>query len=324
MTQEQETISVIIPIYKTEDYLRRCLDSVVNQTYKKLEIILVDDGSPDKSGEICDEYAQKDNRIKVIHKENGGVSSARNAALDIACGEYVTFVDSDDYIHPEACAILFNAAKETSSDVVVCGFINVFADKHVKNDYAEIKTLENNAILQEYVMDKIRPEACAKLIRKSVIGEIRFDTNFTCGEDLLFNYYIFKRSSKACVLDKCLYYYSRERETAATGNFNLGCILSYKTTQTILGENINGKLYVNCLWRHVRGLFNILNDIIETNDKQLNKYFEEIRTEILKYRKKISSENIFAKRYKYAVILIQFVPWFYRSIYRIKHTKDNR
>ena len=94
----EELISVIIPIYKVEKYLRECIDSIINQSFKNLEIILVDDGSPDNCGKICDEYAKKDNRLKVIHKENGGLSSARNAGLDIATGEYISFVDSDDYV----------------------------------------------------------------------------------------------------------------------------------------------------------------------------------------------------------------------------------
>ena len=95
---ENPIISVIVPVYKVENYIRRCLDSLVAQTYRHLEILLVDDGSPDSSGAICEEYAEKDSRIKVIHKENGGLSSARNAALDVATGDYIAFVDSDDWI----------------------------------------------------------------------------------------------------------------------------------------------------------------------------------------------------------------------------------
>ncbi|HJA50079.1 MAG TPA: glycosyltransferase, partial [Candidatus Fusicatenibacter intestinipullorum] len=98
---EKVKISVIIPVYNVEKYLKRCLDSVINQTYKNLEIILIDDGSTDNSGKICDEYAQKDERIIVIHKENGGVSSARNKGLDICIGDYISFIDSDDWINLE-------------------------------------------------------------------------------------------------------------------------------------------------------------------------------------------------------------------------------
>lgn len=114
-------ISVIVPVYKVEKYLRRSIESVLNQTYTDLEIVLVDDGSPDQCGMICDEYAQKDSRIRVIHKENGGLSSARNAGIKIAKGEYITFLDSDDYIENDAYETLINVAANTDADVIEGG-----------------------------------------------------------------------------------------------------------------------------------------------------------------------------------------------------------
>lgn len=118
-------VSIIVPCYKVEQYLRQCVDSLINQTMKDIEIILVDDGSPDKSGEICDEYKAKDNRIKVIHKKNGGVSAARNDGLKVATGEYVVFVDSDDYVPVDAYELLYNKAIETSADMVIGDVIKV-------------------------------------------------------------------------------------------------------------------------------------------------------------------------------------------------------
>lgn len=115
-------ISVIIPIYKVEAYLEKCIESVRNQTYKDMEIILVDDGSPDGCGKICDRYQEQDKRIKVLHKENGGLSDARNKGLDIAAGEYILFVDSDDYIHPQMLEILYRNMQEADADISVCGF----------------------------------------------------------------------------------------------------------------------------------------------------------------------------------------------------------
>lgn len=113
-------ISVIVPVYNVEKYLPKCLDSIVNQTYRNLEIILVDDGSPDNCGTICDEYAKRDNRIRVIHKENGGASSTRNAGLDVALGEYIGFVDSDDMIHPEMYELLLNALRGSEKKIACC------------------------------------------------------------------------------------------------------------------------------------------------------------------------------------------------------------
>ena len=117
-----DLISVIIPVFKVEDYIDECIISVINQSYKHIEIILVDDGSPDKCPELCDLWATKDNRIKVVHKCNGGLSSARNAGLDIALGKYIGFVDSDDIIHPQMYEKLYNCINKSNLDIVQCKF----------------------------------------------------------------------------------------------------------------------------------------------------------------------------------------------------------
>ena len=115
-----DLISIIIPVYNVEQYLSRCIDSVINQTYKNLEIILIDDGSTDDSGEICDEYALKDNRIKVMHKQNGGVSSARNEGLDISKGNYIGFIDSDDFIEKDMYEFLYDLLTKNNCDISCC------------------------------------------------------------------------------------------------------------------------------------------------------------------------------------------------------------
>ena len=109
---DKDLISIIVPIYNVEKYIKKCIDSIINQTYTNLEIILVDDGSPDNCGKICDKYKEKDDRIKVIHKKNGGLSDARNAGIDIATGEYITFIDSDDYVAENYIEVLYNLCKE--------------------------------------------------------------------------------------------------------------------------------------------------------------------------------------------------------------------
>lgn len=124
-----DKISVVIPVYNTEQFLERCIDSVLAQTYPNLEVILVDDGSQDNCGLICDQYAHQDNRVKVIHKRNGGVSSARNCGLDVASGDYITFVDSDDYIDPNMYESMINIAKKYQCELVMCDCIKEFEDK---------------------------------------------------------------------------------------------------------------------------------------------------------------------------------------------------
>ena len=132
----QDIISVIIPVYKVEKYLKRCVNSVINQTYKNLEIILVDDGSPDNCGKICDEYAKKDNRIKVIHKENGGAASSRNKGLDIATGRYICFVDSDDYVEKGFIERLHALVTDNDADIAQCGYCETF-DGEAKFVYSD-------------------------------------------------------------------------------------------------------------------------------------------------------------------------------------------
>ena len=126
---KEELISVIVPIYNVEQYLEKCIESIISQTYKNLQIILIDDGSNDKSGKICNKYAEKDKRVVVIHKENAGVSEARNTGLDNAKGEWITFVDADDWIEEEYCQRLYNLVIETNSDVALCGYNRVVGTK---------------------------------------------------------------------------------------------------------------------------------------------------------------------------------------------------
>lgn len=175
-------ISVIVPIYKVENYLNRCLDSLVNQTYKNLEIILVDDGSPDKCPQMCDEWAKKDKRIKVIHKENGGLSSARNAGLDKMTGQYVMFVDSDDYIHKQACEILLNNLEKSDSDISMAGFVNFYNSKKSKEKFYNIDKIKSKVYLKDDVYTLIFNKkipmimtAWSKLYKKEIFDKLRFD-----------------------------------------------------------------------------------------------------------------------------------------------------
>lgn len=182
----KDIISVIIPIYNMEKYLKRCVESVCLQSYQELEIILVDDGSTDDSGKICEEYAAIDKRIKVIHKKNGGLSSARNAGLDVATGKYVGFLDSDDYISVEMYEQLFLAVSE--NDVACNLFVRVdeFDNILPKNDYHKMGgQLTGKEYLKELLLHIGDVSVCTKLFSKEVIGDIRFQEG-VLNEDLLF------------------------------------------------------------------------------------------------------------------------------------------
>ncbi len=178
---EKPLISVIVPVYKAEQFLKKCVDSIVNQTYKNLEIILVDDGSPDKCGELCDEFAKNDDRIKVIHKENGGQSSARNVGLDIMTGEYVGFVDSDDWIEPNMYEKLYGLIEKNNAHIVACGIrcdlphgkTVYFNPEYPRVSEKEIFT-KTEALKELIINHKITTSACDKLFYKDVFKELRF------------------------------------------------------------------------------------------------------------------------------------------------------
>ncbi len=200
-------ISVIIPIYEVEEYLKKCVDSVLAQTYKNLEIILVDDGSPDNCPAICDEYAKKDSRIKVIHKENGGVSDARNAGLAIAKGEWLSFIDSDDWIADEYIERMFSNIQE--ADMVICG-LTFFYEKD--GSFKTHKVTDND--LLGLVYNSFFGYACNKMYRAKFIKELKFDKE-CIREDLVYNLSLFSRNQKFDfkTVDYEGYYY-RQRKTS--------------------------------------------------------------------------------------------------------------
>lgn len=171
-----DLISVIVPVYKVEAYLDRCVQSILDQTYKNLEIILVDDGSPDKCPQMCDEWAKQDSRIRVIHKENGGGAQARNAGLGMVSGEYVAFVDSDDYLFPGMYEELLQVMKQTNSDIAECGYYLVESD--VFPERQEIKGYQiytPQEAMEAHIADRVfRQIIWNKLYKASIIQEIRF------------------------------------------------------------------------------------------------------------------------------------------------------
>lgn len=208
------TISVIVPVYKVEKYLDACVESIVNQTYKDLEIILVDDGSPDNCPAMCDAWAQKDTRIKVIHKKNGGLSSARNAGIAIAKGEYIGFVDSDDIINPAMYELLYNAIRSTDSDIVQCKCFRFydfplfsFPDKTQTTDIASFANINAIKLL---LQDKLFTTTCWNDLTVSKIAKATLFEIGKINEDVLWTYRAFSKAEKISHINIPLYgYYQR-------------------------------------------------------------------------------------------------------------------
>ena len=213
-------ISVIIPVYNVENYLNDCLDSVLSQTYKNLEIILVDDGSSDKCPCICDEYAKKDSRIRVIHKENEGVSVARNLGLDVARGDYIGFVDGDDFISKDFYRALYDNITKHSADISACLYCNVYENiiakilhdrTLLKSDYVIANRVE---ALRLFFENKINTSSWNRLYRREIIESIRFPIDVKLGEDVVFTYRTFDNSN-AIVFSNNYHYYYRQRKSGA-------------------------------------------------------------------------------------------------------------
>ncbi len=204
-------ISVIVPVYNVEKYLEECINSIINQTYKNLEIILVDDGATDNSGKMCDEFAKKDTRIKVIHKENGGLSDARNTGIDIACGEYIQFVDSDDCIENDMIELLYKNAKKYEADISMCSHYILTEEECTPEGNGELNIYDRVQVLKEILLDeRVRSYAWNKLFAKELFNEIRFPKGKVF-EDILTIPRLFEKSKKV-VLDNQPKYYYRQRK----------------------------------------------------------------------------------------------------------------
>lgn len=222
-----ELISVIIPIYKVEKELPRCIESILAQTYTEFEMILVDDGSPDRCGEICDRYAQEDTRIQVIHKKNGGVSEARNAGLDIAKGKYICCVDSDDFVHPQYLEILYNIMQKSGADVVVCDYETCYPGEE-----KEITQIDQMPAYEEigeqhlYDIDFITSKrvkyvlAWNKLVKAELYQGIRYPVGKE-HEDNYTTYKLLDKANKIVYTAQSLYYYvMRDQSITHTTGFS--------------------------------------------------------------------------------------------------------
>lgn len=206
----ENKISVIVPVYNMEKYMGQCLDSIINQTYRNLEIILINDGSTDASPEICNFYAQKDKRVRVIHQKNAGIAEVRNVGVQEATGDYIAFVDSDDWIDITMLEKLFNLIKESEADIAQCGYYRTDRDALPKdNQVPNISVYENEDILELLYCQNIRVETIVswnKLYRRSVFDGIQYPTG-RVGEDFATIYKILYNAKKLVRTSEQLYYY---------------------------------------------------------------------------------------------------------------------
>ena len=209
-TPHAPKVSVIVPVYKAEKYLRKCVDSILTQTFRDFEVILVDDGSPDGSGAICDEYARKDPRVRVFHKENGGVSSARQCGLDHARGEYTIHADPDDWVEPNMLEELYVKAKAEDADMVICDYYvnDSRGQRYVRQ---QPSALDHETVLRE-LFQQLHGSCWNKLVRRACYRtyEVRFPREFSFCEDVYVNTSLLKNEIRVAYLPKAFYHYEQE------------------------------------------------------------------------------------------------------------------
>ena len=237
-------VSVIVPIYKVQDYLNKCIDSIINQSYKNLEIILVDDGSPDRCGEIIDLYEKQDNRIKVFHKKNGGLSDARNYGMNFITGDYVIFVDSDDWLSEDMVSNLIKTSLELNADIVQSGFYYAYEDYLLYDNRYYLENmrpvvLNRDELMYELVInEKVKNFAWGKLYKSALIKDISFKIGVLF-EDVFWAHKVMDRVDKYVIIHKPMYYY-RQRKDSIVSTYterNLDILKGLKERHEFIEKN---------------------------------------------------------------------------------------
>lgn len=321
------TISVIVPVYKVEPYLRRCVDSILNQTFTDFELILVDDGSPDNCPAICDEYAEKDSRIRVIHQENGGLSAARNAGIDWAFAnsdsQWLTFVDSDDWIHPEMLERLLNAAIENCVVVSLCGYAETNGEEpEVKEEELQPRIWSPENFFVEHNVNAVI--SCGKLYRKECFDSVRYPIG-KIHEDEFTTYKILFSADRIAVIQSPLYFYYQNAAGIMKSNWSPKRLVSLEAR----GEQIafftrNG--FNRARLRSAKALLwdtkTQIDALIQLypKDKELHNLRKLLRHELRQYRKELSLSPVKASGlYETAYPRLMKLFWIYKAGLRKLH-----
>ena len=295
-----DLISIIVPVYNVEKYLNRCIDSIINQTYKNIEIILVDDGSTDDSGKICDEYLIKEPRVKVLHKSNGGLSSARNAGIDICKGRYIGFVDSDDWIESTMYEILYKKMIYFDADIIDCGYWKEYVNISSKiSSDKEIVYCGKNLVEACYLSKVSKPEVWCKLYKRYIFDSVKFPLN-KYYEDAFIFIPTLTLIKKIVIIPSCLYHY-RQRKSAITKNiFNdkhLDVIELHENEYQYIKKHMPNCIEQNRVYK-ILGIKELLFKLLNANKKigsvknlqeEIKKnFFFILKTNKLKFKEKIS------------------------------------
>lgn len=311
-----DLVSIIVPVYKVEEILlRNSIESILGQTYSALEIIIVDDGSPDKCGEICDEYAEIDKRIKVFHTENGGVSNARNIALDHATGNYIFFVDSDDYIEASAIERLMSVIQKDNSDCAMCS-ANHIEETNIKSEFENsasdnrVLICRNEAIEALCYMEQPFEgyefgAIWGCLYKRECIGEIRFNTKIKIGEDFDFKYRVLMNVNSVSCIEEKMYNYLIRNKSAMRNGFDVSKVQSVIELQKLLNYDSEHPEYQSALRSRITNIAIVILFMIPVK-KEYSMYRQQIKSFLKENRKDVIANPKTRKKVKASLLLSYF------------------
>jgi len=313
-------ISIIIPVYNIAAQLPRCLDSLLAQTYPNLELIAVNDGSKDESGLILDRYAQDTPRLRVIHKKNGGVSSARNTGLAAAKGDYIGFCDGDDYAEPELYSRLLHNLKKHDADISHCGVAVEGLDGQLRYFHNSGELLLQNreeALAALLKADKFEPTCCTKLFKKELFAGLQFDESITFNEDLLMNFRLFQNSKKSVYEDICLYRYIRREGSAckeAVADKHVFHPVEVRKKIINLSQKENEEIQLLAKIRYLQANISTYAFLQEKRSKNHWQYRQTFRQNLIKEKSFISKLPHSTRLH---ALLIIYLPFLHKPISKI-------
>lgn len=317
MDKEQPLISVIVPVYNVEKYLKKCVDSITSQTYKNLEILLVDDGSTDSSGQICNEFEKNDARIKVIHKKNGGLSDARNAGLDRAKGQYYAFIDSDDYIQDNTIEIMLNAIKKNKSEIAVCNMIRFLEEGETVQFYCPT---DHEVLYQGNQRYKTlnQPSVCNKLFEAKLFEGIRFPKGKYYEDTFVYHEVLYRANNIVLTGTDSYWYLSREDSIVGQPQYTERYFdfieAVYKRADFLLKHDVQPYAKEACLSLYA-AIANAESNI-EENTKTIEKFLIARKQYTLAYNELMKMKNQIGIKQKLRLMLLKYFPKLHVKIYR--------
>lgn len=311
---DDELISIIVPVYNTEKYIERCIDSIINQTYSNIEIILIDDGTLDKSGEICDLYVNKDKRIRVIHKKNGGLADARNEGIENAKGKYLAFIDSDDYIKNTMIEVLYKNLVKNNADISICDFVQVDENNQMKyNNYSrkEFNMADNSKfenLRNEYYL--VTTVQWNKLFRAEIFKNIRYPKGKVNEDEFVVANELYNAKKISYILEPLYYYFQRTDSIMHTlGIHRLDFIEGLeKRIQLFKSLDLKEEELITKQIKADKLILYTTKFYIEKPSKEIKRYVKQINRDNVITFKELLRENISKKKKIKIFLYIYFRP----------------